>query len=296
MILAVASGKGGTGKTTVAASLAQVWRSPVLAVDLDVEEPNLHLFLRPEITSTSKAWLEVPRIVEGACTACGACSELCQFKAISLLGEVLLTFPEMCHGCGGCLAVCPSGALAADQRELGEILWGRAEGIGFLSGRLRVGEAMSPPLMRQVRQALARMLAAGGGERDAIIDAPPGVSCPAVSAVMDADAILLVTEPTPFGLHDLALAREAFMPLGKPLAAVINRAGLGDNRVQEFCRREGLPILAEIPFARQAAEAYARGQVLATVSEEYRRLLEALARDLRELARSDGARERVAHA
>lgn len=295
MIIAVASGKGGTGKTTVSASLAQVWGAPVVAVDLDVEEPNLHLFLRPEITSTSQAWVEVPRVVEGACTACGACSELCQFKAISLLGDVLLTFPEMCHGCGGCLAVCPSGALAPDQRELGEILWGRAEGVGFLSGRLRVGEAMSPPLMRQVRQALAALLAGGG--RDAIIDAPPGVSCPAVNAVMDADAILLVTEPTPFGLHDLALAREAFSPLGKPLAVVVNRAGLGDDRVREFCRREGLPILAQIPFARQAAEAYARGRVLAGVSDEYRGLFAKLAQDLRQLATRGAAPERMtAHA
>ncbi len=292
MIIAVASGKGGTGKTTVSASLAQVWGAPVVAVDLDVEEPNLHLFLRPEITSTSRAWLEVPRVVEGACTACGACSELCQFKAISLLGDVLLTFPEMCHGCGGCLAVCPSGALTPDQRELGEILWGRAEGVGFLSGRLRVGEAMSPPLMRQVRQALAGLLAGGG--RDAIIDAPPGVSCPAVNAVMDADVILLVTEPTPFGLHDLGLAREAFSPLGKPLAVVINRAGLGDDRVREFCRREGLPILAEIPFARQAAEAYAKGQVLACVSDDYRGLFAKLAQDLRHLAARGAASERMA--
>lgn len=292
MIIAVASGKGGTGKTTVSASLAQVWGAPVVAVDLDVEEPNLHLFLRPEINSRQQAWLEVPRVVEGACTACGACSELCQFKAISLLGDVLLTFPEMCHGCGGCLAVCPSGALTPDQRELGEILWGRAEGVGFLSGRLRVGEAMSPPLMRQVRQALAVLLADGG--RDAIVDSPPGVSCPAVNAVMDADAILLVTEPTPFGLHDLALAREAFTPLGKPMAAVINRAGLGDDRVREFCQREGLPILAEIPFARRAAEAYARGQVLASVSDEYRDLFADLAQDLRRLAAGEPVRERVA--
>lgn len=295
MIIAVASGKGGTGKTTVSASLAQVWGAPVVAVDLDVEEPNLHLFLRPEINSRQQAWLEVPRVVEGACTACGACSELCQFKAISLLGDVLLTFPEMCHGCGGCLAVCPSGALTPDQRELGEILWGRAEGIGFLSGRLRVGEAMSPPLMRQVRQALGGLLAGGG--RDAIIDAPPGVSCPAVNAVMDADAILLVTEPTPFGLHDLALAREAFTPLGKPLAVVINRAGLGDDRVREFCQREGLPILAEIPFARRAAEAYARGQVLASVSVEYRDLFMKLAQDTRQLAARGATPERMtAHA
>ncbi len=295
MILAVASGKGGTGKTTVAASLAWVWGRPLVAVDLDVEEPNLHLFLRPELEAEQPAYLEVPRADEALCTACGACAELCQFKAISLLGQVLLTFPEMCHGCGGCLAVCPAGALTPDRRELGVILCGQTQVATYLAGRLRVGEAMSPPLMRQVRAALAARLAGGG--IDAIIDSPPGVSCPAVSAVMDADLVLLVTEPTPFGLHDLALAHQAFTPLGKPLAVVVNRAGLGDRGVQDYCQREGLPILAELPFQRQAAEAYARGQVLADFSPEMRARFHGLAADLRRLGQAaDRERGGMAHA
>lgn len=172
MILAVASGKGGTGKTTVSASLASVWPTPVIAVDLDVEEPNLHLFLRPEIQGSEKAYMEVPLADEDKCTACRACSDICQFKAISLLGDVLITFPEMCHGCGACLEVCPAGALTPDRRELGEVSWGQAGKMGFFMGRLRVGEAMSPPLMRFVRAKAAKLATASAA--DMIVDCPPG--------------------------------------------------------------------------------------------------------------------------
>ena len=233
-----------------------------MAVDLDVEEPNLHLFLHPAIAGQRNGPYHWCRWwMRRRCTYCGACSELCQFKAISVMGELILTFPEMCHGCGGCLAVCPEKAISPGQRELGEISWGRAGSIGFLAGRLRIGEAMSPPLMRLVKARLEQMLAAAGG--DAIIDAPPGVSCPAVNAVLDSDVIVLVTEPTPFGFYDFQLAWEAFAPLGKPMGAVVNRAGLGNDAIYRFCREKGLPILAEIPYDRAIAEAYARGRIIA---------------------------------
>ena len=292
MIIAVASGKGGTGNTTVTASLAAVWDGPVLAVDLDVEEPNLHLFLHPTIAGSVPAQLTVPVVDEAKCTFCGACSDLCQFKAISVMGQVLLTFPEMCHGCGGCLAVCPEKALSPGQRELGEISWGKTGRGGFLSGRLRLGEAMSPPLMRQVKARLNQMLATGG---DAIIDAPPGVSCPAVNAVIDSDVILLVTEPTPFGFHDFRLAWEAFAPLGKPMGAVVNRAGLGHEAIYRFCGEQGLPILAEIPYDRGIAEAYARGRIIAEVSPRLRETFVSLLNRLRDLAKS-GCPGQAAHA
>jgi len=283
MIVAVASGKGGTGKTTVTASLATVWDGPLVAVDLDVEEPNLHLFLQPAISGSQTAHMPVPLVDESRCTYCGACSDLCQFKAISVMGQLVLTFPEMCHGCGGCLAVCPEKALSPGQRELGEISWGRVGQVVFLSGRLRIGEAMSPPLMRRVKAKLEQMLPANGG--DAIIDAPPGVSCPAVNAVIDSDVVLLVTEPTPFGFYDFQLAWEAFSPLGKPLAAVINRAGLGHDAVYRFCREKGLPILAEIPYDRSIAEAYAWGRIITEVSAGLRENFISLRDKLRDLAR-----------
>lgn len=282
MIVAVASGKGGTGKTTVAASLAHLWEGPVTAVDLDVEEPNLHLFLKPMITGRSVADMEVPLAEESLCTHCRACAELCQFKAIAVMGDVLLTFPEMCHGCGGCLAVCPEGALSPGSRELGEIRWGEAGQIHFVMGRLRVGEAMSPPLMRAVKAELEQQLSSSPS--DVIIDCPPGVSCPAVNAVMDSDVILLVTEPTPFGAYDFKLAWEAFSPLEKPMAAVINRAGLGERSVYRFCREKRLPVLAEIPFDRTIAEAYSRGQVVAEASPGLRATFRDLARGVQELA------------
>ncbi|OIQ49965.1 Electron transport complex subunit RsxB [Pseudodesulfovibrio hydrargyri] len=264
MIYAVASGKGGTGKTTVSSSLAALWDGPATLVDLDVEEPNLHLFLKPELTDVGKAWIEVPEADESKCTRCRACADICQFKAITVMADTLLVFADMCHGCGGCLAVCPEGALFPGRRELGEICRGTAGRHDFVMGRLRVGEAMSPPLMRQVRRLFPEFSEKG----DILIDAPPGVSCPAIAAVTDADCIVLVTEPTPFGFHDFKLAWEAFTPLGKPMGAVINRADLGDTAVRDFCRENDIPVWAEIPYSREVAEAYSRGEVVAEALKE----------------------------
>ena len=284
MILAVASGKGGTGKTTVVASLAWVWDRPLTAVDLDVEEPNLHLFLKPQIAGRETASMEVPVVDASRCTYCRACADLCQFKAISVMGSVILTFPDMCHGCGGCIAVCPEKALTPGGRELGEVSWGTAAGrIHFFMGRLRVGEAMSPPLMRAV---MARVGQRPAPESDVIIDAPPGTSCPAINAVLPSDLILLVTEPTPFGFHDFRLAHEAFAPLGKPMAVVINRAGLADRSVQNYCHSRHLPILAEIPFDRRLAEAYSNGQVLSEALPDMRATFRGLMAGLRAVAPS----------
>jgi MinD superfamily P-loop ATPase len=292
MKIAIASGKGGTGKTMVSASLCAVWDRPVTAVDLDVEEPNLHLFLDPRITASRPAFMEVPQVDEKRCTYCRACSDLCQYKAIAVFGEVVLVFPEMCHGCGGCMAVCPAGAISTGQRILGEIAWGHAGSAGFLSGRLRVGEAMSPPLIRQVLSDL-KVSDFFDRQADVLMDAPPGVSCPAVNAVLDSDFIVLVTEPTPFGVYDLSLAHKAFHPLGKPMGVVVNRAGLGDREVYRFCRGAGLPILAEIPHQRAIAEAYAAGKIVALALEP----MKALFTDLRNaIRRTAGAEQEAPHA
>ena len=278
MIIAVASGKGGTGKTTVTASLAVVWEKPLAVVDLDVEAPNLHLFLEPDLTASETAFMEIPQIDASRCTRCRACVDLCQFKAISLLGDALMTFPEMCHGCGACMAVCPENAIRTGQRPLGEIIWGDAGPIRFAMGRLKIGEAMSPPLIRRARQKIETL--ASTGALDIIMDAPPGVSCPAVNAVMAADVILLVTEPTPFGLFDLQLAVQAFAPLGTRLGVVVNRAGIGNRDVYRFCNQRGIEILAEIPFARDLAEVYARGGIIAQARPAIRECFQQLARKL----------------
>jgi MinD superfamily P-loop ATPase len=292
MKIAIASGKGGTGKTMVSASLAAVWNRPVTTVDLDVEEPNLHLFLKPQIIGRRDALMEVPSVDERLCNYCRACAELCQFKAISVFGQVVLVFPEMCHGCGGCMAVCPTKAISVDHRILGEIEWGRSGPAAFLSGRLRVGEAMSPPLIRQVLAEL-RFADFFDPRADVLMDAPPGVSCPAVSAVIDSDIIVLVTEPTPFGVFDLRLAHRAFEPLGKPMGVVVNRAGLGDEEVYRFCKASGLPVFAEIPYQRAIAEAYAEGLIIARSSEHMQALFVRLADTIRNAA-VDGSEARHA--
>jgi len=205
-----------------------------------------------------------------------------------------LTFPEMCHGCGGCMAVCPEKALSSGVRELGEILWGQADGrIGFFMGRLRVGEAMSPPLMRAVTAKLSELSAAD--QADVVIDAPPGTSCPAINAVLPSDLILLVTEPTPFGFYDFRLAHEAFRPLQKPMAAIINRAGLGERSIYDYCRSANIPILAEIPFDRRIAEAYSRGRIVAEALPEMTSVFAGLVPRLRQLAAVDAVREEAVH-
>jgi MinD superfamily P-loop ATPase len=294
MIVAVASGKGGTGKTTVSASLASVWPTPVLAVDLDVEEPNLHLFLNPVIRHQVTSHIDVPEIDDERCTRCRACTDICQFKAIGIFGDVVMTFPEMCHGCSACWVICPENAITPGKRELGQILTGQAGPIEFAMGRLRVGEAMSPPLMRDVKHHLG--IGRGRADRDVIIDAPPGVSCPAINAVMDADVIVLVTEPTPFGLYDLILAQKAFAPLGKPMGVVINRADIGTRDVYDHCHQTGLPLLAEIPFQRDIAEAYACGRIIADAIPSLRPLFETLTSRIVSLTDQHASLEEVPHA
>ena len=292
MIVTVASGKGGTGKTTVTASLVSIWETKVLAVDLDVEEPNLHLFLNPEIDNHSIAELEIPMLDLSHCNLCGKCVELCQFKAISMMGRFLMTFPDMCHGCGGCLAICPEKALTPGKRELGEIEQGHVGAVDFIMGRIRVGEAMTPPLMNQVKNVIWEKIRQQ--PMDVLMDAPPGVSCPAVTSVLDSEVIVLVTDSTPFGFHDFVLAFEAFSPLGKPMGVVINRAGLGNNAIHQFCRDKQLPVLAEIPYDRAIAEAYSRGQLIADVSDSLHELFVSLQHRIQDLAA--GRLQEVAHA
>jgi MinD superfamily P-loop ATPase len=263
MIISVASGKGGTGKTTVATNLAVSLESEVQFLDCDVEEPNAHLFIHPEWEETKTITTPVPQVDETKCSLCGKCSEICQFKAIVVIGDTVLPFHELCHSCGGCMEVCPEKAITETGRELGIIERGYRNGIKFIHGKLRIGEAMSPPLIRKVR-SLARP------DQLTIIDAPPGTSCPVIASMEGADFVLLVTEPTPFGLHDLELALEAVKVLGIPCGLVINRSDIGDTQVKEYATRQSLPILMEIPFDRRIAEAYSRGEVLVEVMPEWK--------------------------
>jgi len=263
MILSIASGKGGTGKTTVATNLAVSLGPDIQLLDCDVEEPNSHLFIHPIVEKTETITTPVPEVNEEKCNLCGKCAEICEFKAIVVIGETVLCFHELCHSCGGCMEVCPEKAITETGRELGIIERGRRNGLEFIHGRLRVSEAMSPPLIKKVR-SFARP------DKLSIIDAPPGTSCPVIAAMKGADFVLLVTEPTPFGLYDLKLAFEAVKILGIPCGLVINRSDIGDDKVKEYAESEGLPILMEIPFDRFIAEAYSRGEILVEVMPEWK--------------------------
>ncbi len=278
MILAIASGKGGTGKTTLACNLAAALPCQVVFADCDVEEPNAHLFLKPQWNATVPVTLDVPRIDPDKCTRCGACEDLCQFKALAVLPETVLTFPELCHSCGGCALVCPEQAVSWTQRQVGKLRTGRRGSIHFVDGLLRIGEAMAPPLIRKVRQAAGFCTSSPV----TIVDAPPGTSCPVVTSLWGADYVLLVTEPTPFGLNDLELAVGAVRKMGISCGLVINRCDLGDDRIREYARRENIPIHLEIPFDRQVAEQYARGHLLVEIFPPWRDMMLQLYETLRQ--------------
>jgi MinD superfamily P-loop ATPase len=277
LIISIASGKGGTGKTTVATNLAFILEKKVNFLDCDVEEPNAHLFLHPEIVHSRVATTPIPHIDQEKCTLCGKCVAICRFKALTTVGEMILTFPELCHSCGGCLAVCPENAVTEITRELGTIEQGRKGHITFTHARLRIGEAMAPPLIRQVRASNQ-----DGGIT--IIDAPPGTSCPVIAALHGVDAVVLVTEPTPFGLHDLKLAVEAVKLLNIPMGLVVNRSDLGDDKVIDYARARGLPILLKIPFQRKIAEAYSEGLLIAEAIPSHRESFERLYEKITALA------------
>jgi len=257
MVISVASGKGGTGKTLVATSLALSLKEKydVQLLDCDVEEPNDHVFLKPAITGSEAVSIPVPEIDEEKCTRCGKCAEVCAYHAIAILGEHVLTFPQLCHGCGACSYLCPEGAITEEGREIGIVEWGYSDKVAFAHGKLTVGEALAPPVIRKVKQH-------ADNHGAVIVDVPPGTSCPVVEAVKNSDFCLLVTEPTPFGLNDLALAVETIRQLSIPCGVVLNRAGVGDGKTEEYCLREKIPVLLTIPLDTEIARLYSRGTVL----------------------------------
>jgi MinD superfamily P-loop ATPase len=296
MIITVASGKGGTGKTTVAVSLASSLtaerqglanQEPLdkesghstrpLFLDCDVEEPNAALFLRPDIQERREVGQMIPEVDLEKCTYCGRCAEVCQYHAVAVVGEKVLVFPELCHGCGSCALNCPTEAIREVLHVTGivERGWalrtraGEAGLVEFGQGTMNVGEPMAVPIIRQLKQWV---IPTDPGDRPIILDAPPGTACPVVESMRGADFVLMVTEPTPFGLHDLRLAVEvARDELGLPVGVVINRDGVGDRGVDAYCTAESIPILMRIPLDRRIAEAYSDGRSLVEVLPAYRR-------------------------
>ena len=251
MIVAVASGKGGTGKTLVAVCMA-LSLDNVLLLDCDVEEPNAHLLLHPEINETTPVYVRVPEIDEKSCNYCGECARFCKSNALFVANKKILFFPELCHGCGGCVIVCPRHAIRERKRRIGTVKKGMANGIELVSGELKVGELMATPVIAEVKKEAQR-------HDTVIIDSPPGTSCPVVESVYQSDYCLLVTEPTPFGLYDLKIAVEVLERLHIPTGVIVNRAGIGDRKIYTYCADKDIPVLMEIPYERRIAELYSSG-------------------------------------
>jgi len=278
MQIAIASGKGGTGKTTIATNLALTLRGEgkrVRYLDCDVEEPNGHIFLKPQIQWSEVVSIPVPYVDPARCNGCGQCGHICQFSAIVCINQKALTFPELCHGCGGCTLICPEKAISETPREVGLVEEGSQDGVEFVQGKLRIGEAMAGPLIREVKRHILT-------EGLTIIDVPPGTSCPVIEAIKGVDFVLLVTEPTPFGLHDLKLAVEVVRALDIPLAVLLNRCDLGDGTLRAYCSEEKIDILCEIPEDRRIALAYSRGEMVIRAVPEYLPKLRALLAAMRE--------------
>jgi MinD superfamily P-loop ATPase len=280
MIISIASGKGGTGKTTVAVSLAFVLKevTPVQFLDCDVEEPNAHFFLRPHIEQNQTVYIPVPDILEEKCTYCGKCAEICVYNALAVLKDTVLVFPELCHGCGGCTLLCPEKAIREKGHRIGIIESGTADSISFAHGKLDIGQAMSPPLIR----ALKKHLKTG---KTVIIDSPAGTSCPVVESVKGSDITLLVTEPTPFGLNDLQLAVETLRELKIPLAVIVNRSDGKDRLIRDYCREQNIPVLLAIPLDRTIAEAYSEGKTIIDTHPSYKDRFLDLSEKIKSLSR-----------
>jgi len=285
MIISVASGKGGTGKTFVATNLAlsiekEVYpvrnKSPeatapstmgisngVQFLDCDVEEPDGHIFLKPTITESQPVNIPIPQVDQEKCNACGICVKVCQFNALALVKEKVLVFPELCKGCGGCSLLCPQKAIKEVGRPIGVIEKGRAGEIEFIQGRLNISEIQAVPIIRRLKREIRK-------DKITIIDISPGTSCPMVESIRGSDFCILVTEPTPFGLHDLKMAVEVVKKLKIPFGVIINRDSIGDKRVEQFCSKNNISILLKIPYSKEIAFAYSKGTPIIEEKPEYK--------------------------
>jgi MinD superfamily P-loop ATPase len=273
MIVTIASGKGGTGKTSVAVNMA-LSIGPAQLLDCDVEEPNAYLLLHPKLNKTEQVYTMIPKIAEDLCDYCGQCSKFCQYNAIFAFKEKILVFPEICHSCGGCAIVCPKKAITEEKHRIGTLNFCSSEDLTLVYGELEVGKPMAVPVIKAVKKQIDKT-------RNVIIDSPPGTSCPFVETVRDSDFCILVTEPTPFGLHDLKIAVQVLRKMTIPFGVIVNRAGIGDRKVHDYCREEKIPVLLEIPYQRMIAELYSKGIPFIFEMPEWRIIFQGLFSEIR---------------
>ena len=277
MIVSVASGKGGTGKTSVAVNMA-LSIGNVQLIDCDVEEPNAHIFLKPTINHTQEVTVSVPVINEKACNRCGKCSDFCQYNALFVGTDKVLVFPDLCHSCGGCVLVCPAEAISEEQYRIGTLKRGSADDVELVYGELDVQKPMAVPVITAVKKQIIN-------DKNVILDSPPGTSCPVIQTVKGSDFCVLVTEPTPFGLHDLKIIVQVLENMKIPFGVVLNRAGIGDKRVHEFCREKNIPILLEIPYDKRIAELYSQGIPFSKEMTEWKTKFQELFKTVERLAK-----------
>lgn len=276
MIISVASGKGGTGKTTVAVNMALSLKD-VQLLDCDVEEPNVHLLLNPKINETKPVYILTPQVNEEICDHCGECAKFCEYNALFVGSDKVLVFRELCHSCGGCIIICPKHAINEKKQQIGTVKIGTAASMEVIYGELKVGEPMPVPVIKEVKKQIDK-------QKTVIIDSPPGTSCPVIETVKGSDFCVLVTEPTPFGLHDLKITVQVLKDMGVPFGVVVNRAGIGDKKVYEYCEETNFPILLEIPYQRKIAELYSRGVPFSLEMPEWNEKFRTLFDEVRKLA------------
>jgi MinD superfamily P-loop ATPase len=276
MILSIASGKGGTGKTSIAVNIAISIKNAQL-LDCDVEEPNAHLLLHPNIKHEKPVYSLIPRINEKLCNNCGKCAEFCQNNALFVGPEKVLIFPELCISCGGCILVCPKKAIGEEKHRIGTLKQGSSGDLELVYGELKIGEPMAVPVIKEVKRNMKK-------SKNVLLDSPPGTSCPMIETVNGSDFCILVTEPTPFGLHDLKIAVQVLEEMTIPFGVVINRAHVGNKKVYEYCRKKEIPILLEIPYKRKIAELYSRGIPFSLEMPEWKEKFQALFTEAKRIA------------
>jgi MinD superfamily P-loop ATPase len=273
--IAVLSGKGGTGKTTVSSNLAKIQKS--IYVDCDIEEPNGYLFLKPEIDKEKDVNVMIPSIDYDKCTLCGECTKACRFGALMRLTKKMLVFDHLCHSCGACYEICPYNAIKEIPKKIGIVRIGRSDDIDFIDGKLNIGEASGVPIIKEIKDLIKNT------DKNVIIDSPPGTSCSVIHSVEGSDYCLLVTEPTPYGLHDLKLAVELVKELHLPFAVIINKSGESDSIIEDYCKEENISVIAKIPFKKEYAESYSKGNLLIEEDDEIRQTFKNLSQRLMEL-------------